>query len=93
MKKLLLSLLIPLSAHAELLYNKDRNMYFSTKLTDSMDPVRYHVLAQYYSLLIDNALEEKIDMKYMIWYIKEQLIYDASPEAMVLYEDLEELWS
>lgn len=94
MKKLLLALLLPLCINAEIKYDKTKKMYYSTRLTKDMNAERYHCLAEFFNLLMENAIQPDInvDMSQILQYIKEELIYDGSPEAMVLYQDIMEIW-
>lgn len=59
-----------------------------------MNAERYHCLAEYVNFLMENAVQPdlNVDMAAMLTYIKEQLIFDGSPEAMLLYDDLNEIW-
>ena len=92
MKKLLLSMLIPFSAFPAVQYNTETKMYSSTKNIKSINPVRYHILAEYCSLLLENAINTAVDIYEVIQHIKEMLVCDNSPEADLLYDDLSEIF-
>jgi hypothetical protein len=85
---------ITFGINAKMKYDKAKKMYYSTKLTQTMSAERYHCLAEYVNLLMENAVQPdlNVDMKLMFNYIKEELIFDGSPEAMLLYDDLNEIW-
>ena len=75
-------------------YDKARKIYYSTGLTKNMSAERYHNLAEFVNLLMENAGQPDInlDLESVFMYIKEELIFDGSPEAMLLYDDLNEIW-
>ncbi len=94
MKKLLLILLVPFCMDATIKYDKKTKMYYSTKLTKSMNKDLYHTLAEFCNLIIDNAIQPDvlIDLSEVLSYLKQELMFVYSPEALILYEDLEEIW-
>lgn len=93
-KKLLLILLLPVCLNAKIKYDKEKKMYYSTKFTKSMNAELYHCLAEFVNLLIENSMQPDInvDMHDIFNYIRDELMYDGSPEAALLYEDLQEIW-
>lgn len=93
MKKLILAFLLPLSLYAEIKYDDSTGLYYSTKIKSDMDPIKYHYLAHYCSMLIDAADHEGIDLEEMLYHIREILIRDRSREAGILYDDLSYLWN
>ncbi len=92
MKKLLLSLFITFSAFGSLEYNDETKMFYSTKNSEFVDPIRYHIIAEYCALLLENALKDNIDLYDIIQHIKELLTFHDSIEADLLYDDFCELW-
>lgn len=96
MKKILLALLIPFSSTitAKIKYDKSKKIYYSTGFTKNMNKERYHCLAEFVNLLLENASQPDInlDIESMFGYIQGELLFDGSPEAMLLLSDLTELF-
>lgn len=92
MKKILLIIFLGLSATANIVYDTERKMYYSTNADACFDVNEYHNLASMINILIHEALCENIPLAMMIDNIMDALIDNGSHEALVLYDDLSILW-
>lgn len=93
MKKLLLPiLLLAPCLNAKLIFSPINQMYYSTKMTPDLSPIKYDILAKYASKMIDAAFDEDISIEYIITHLKELLLADGSKEAEILSEDISEIW-
>lgn len=90
--KLLLALCFAIPLNARLMFSPERQVYYSTNLKPEHNAEKYHTLAKHATKMIDTAYDQDIDIKYVIYNIKLSLLVDGSPEADILYDDINEVW-
>jgi hypothetical protein len=92
MKKLLLIIFFAASAIANIVYDTESSMYYSTSADKSFNVNEYHELATNVNILIHEAIRGNMPIAMMIDEIMDALISNGSYEALVLYDDLSILW-